>query len=121
MVRGSGIDILATNRFRTLKNKPQFINSILTQKELAQASKYFRRDTFCAALFTLKEAILKAFGCGLHHGSFWQHIEIDQKLSPIISRPLFDSALEQPTKKVHVSFACTKNYTLSIALTETEE
>lgn len=121
MVKGSGIDILATNRFRTLKNKSQFINSILTPKERAQASKYFRRDAFYAALFTLKEAILKAFGCGLRHGFFWQHIEIDQELSPVIYRSLFDSAVEQPTKKVHVSFACTENYTLSIALTETEE
>jgi holo-[acyl-carrier protein] synthase len=120
MVKGSGIDILLTDRFESLENKSAFIENILTPNEVARSSRYARRNNFYAALFTLKEAILKAFGCGLRHGSFWQRIEIDSNMSLRISRSMFDLAARQPVKRIHVSVACTKDYTLSIALAEAE-
>lgn len=116
MLSGSGIDILRTERFRKLRNKSEFVKNVFTPQEVAQASAFFQRDHVYSALFTLKEAILKAIGIGLSHGSPWQQIELDRKLLPTITQALFD-----PTKKVHASVACTKDYTLSVALAERRE
>jgi holo-[acyl-carrier protein] synthase len=121
MVKGSGIDILATGRFRNLKNKVAFINNVLTPKEKKRSLAYFRRDRFYAAMFAVKEAILKSLGCGLGRGSFWHHVELDQEMLPRISRSFIRLAVEQPVEKVHVSVACTKDYVLSVALAETEK
>jgi holo-[acyl-carrier protein] synthase len=121
MVKGSGIDILATGRFRKLKNKVEFINNVLTPAEKKRSLAYFRRDRFYAALFTLKEAILKSLGCGLGRGSSWHHVELDRKMLPRISRSFIRSVDEQPVEKVHVSVACTKDYALGVALAETEQ
>ena len=119
MVKGSGIDILATGRFCNLKNKEEFINNVLTPIEKKRSLAFFRRDTFYAALFTIKEAILKSLGYGLSHGSFWHHVEVDKRMVPRISRSLIRLAAEQPVERVHVSVACTKGYALSVALAET--
>ena len=120
MVKGSGIDILATSRFCNLKHKSEFISTFLTPKEKKRARLHFRRDSFYAALFTMKEAILKALGCGLSRGSLWQHVELDTTVLPRISRSLIRLTGEHPVERVHVSVACTKDYALSIALAETE-
>ena len=119
MIKGSGIDILAAGRFCNMENKVEFINNILTPKEKKRSLAFFRRDTFYAALFTIKEAILKSLGYGLRHGSLWHHVEVDKRMVPRISRSLIRLAAEQPVEKVHVSVACTKDYALSVALAET--
>lgn len=118
MVKAAGIDILATKRFRKLANEPAFIDNVFTEKEVSRASGFYRRDRFHSILFTLKEAILKALCCGLGHGSFWHDIEIDEDFNPGISGSLFESSAERPVR-LHVSFACAKEYALSIALAET--
>ncbi len=118
MVKGSGIDILLTGRFAALGDKAGFIENVFTPREVSISSGFAQRKNFFPALFSLKEAILKAFGCGLHHGSFWQDIEIANDLSLKISHSMYDRAARPPVKRIHVSVACTKDYALSIALAE---
>lgn len=120
MVKGSGIDILATGRFCNMENKSEFISNFLTPKEKKKARSYFPRDSFYTALFTMKEAILKSLGCGLGHGTLWHHVELDTTMLPRISRSLTHLTGEHPAERVHVSVACTKDYALSVALAETE-
>lgn len=120
MISGAGIDILAIERFRTLRNKSRFISSVFTKKEIALSSIYFRRDTVYAALFTLKEAVLKVVGCGLRYGTLWQQVEIDHKLRPRISGSLIEQTRKQPNEKIHASVACARNFALGIVLKETE-
>lgn len=120
MIKAAGIDILATKRFRKLTNEPAFINNIFTKNEIHRASALYCRDRFHSALFTLKEAILKALCCGLGHGSLWHNIEIDGDFSPAISGSLFKLSAARPAR-LHVSATCAREYALSIALAETEE
>jgi len=119
MITGVGIDILAIERFRTLRNKSKFISNVFTEKEIALSSVYSRRDSIYAALFTLKEAVLKVVGCGLRYGTLWQQVEIDHKLRARISGSLIEQTGKQPNEKIHASVACTRNFALSIALKET--
>ena len=120
MITGAGIDILEIERFRTLRNKSRLINDVFTKGEIALSSTYFRRDSIYAALFTLKEAVLKVVRCGLRCGTLWQQIEIDNALRPRISGTLLELAKKKPNDKIHTSVACARNFALSIALKETE-
>jgi holo-[acyl-carrier-protein] synthase len=119
MINGIGIDILRTRRFEKLDHKYGFINNVFTKKEVALSSIFFFRDRIYSALFTLKEAILKALGCGLQCGTLWQHIEIDHDLRCRISGPLLSSSAIKKDTRIHASVACTRDFALSIALKET--
>jgi holo-[acyl-carrier-protein] synthase len=121
MIDGVGIDLLQTKRFAMLKDKSEFARNVFTEKEILQAAKFSRRDRIYATLFTLKEAILKAFGLGLHTGSFWQCIEIGKTLHATLSDPLLELARVNTETKLHVSTACTSEYALSVALAEMKE
>ena len=118
MMKGSGIDILRSARFDSLVDRTGFLENVFTPREISRSSNSISTKIFFAALFTLKESILKALGCGLHHGSFWQGIEIENDLSLKISHPVSELAAGPPVRKIHVSVACTKDYALSIALAE---
>jgi phosphopantetheinyl transferase (holo-ACP synthase) len=120
MVKGSGIDILGTGRFCHMENKSEFISNFLTPREKKRAQSYFHRDLIYAALFAMKEAILKSLACGLGHGSLWHRVELDTTILPPIFRSLSRLTGEHPAERVHISVACTKDYALSVALAETE-
>lgn len=117
---GIGIDLLAIDRFAKLKNKSEFLRSVFTAGEMEQSSKCHSLYRIHAALFTTKEAILKALHCGLKQGAFWHDINIDRDMRPSLTGSLLDLAERQLVKKIHVSVACTRNYALGITLAETE-
>jgi len=120
MIAGAGIDLLAIERFRILRSKSRFLSSVFTKREIARSLVYFNRDSFYAAHFTLKEAVLKVVRCGLGYGTLWRQVEIDHKLRPRISGSLLERAKIQSNEKIHISVACSRNFALSIALKEKE-
>lgn len=69
VIYGIGHDVLDMKRMETLMTGPhgeKFIQRVLTQQEQAVAAKKgARRTEFVAGRFAAKEAISKAFGCGI--------------------------------------------------------
>ena len=86
MVIGIGADIVAVDRFRTLKDKEEFLAQVFSPEELSRAPKV-NRDRFYASLFAVKESVLKALGCGLSRGSFWHDIRISKDMRAVIAGP----------------------------------
>jgi len=120
MMQGLGIDILAIDRFENLDNRKEFMENLFTTREIGSAQRWSRSDAVCAVYFTLKEAVLKALGCGLGAGSFWH--DIDAAHADRIWGSHVKALLDKRSiTKVHDSSARTKKYALSVVLLESED
>jgi len=84
MVLGIGADIVAVERFKKLKDKEGFLAQFLSSEELSHAPKG-SRDLYYASRFAVKEAALKALGCGLSRGSFWHDIQVSKDIRVSLS------------------------------------
>jgi holo-[acyl-carrier protein] synthase len=78
MIAGIGIDIFSFGKLSAIAETEEFFRQVLTPEELRNAPDGERRGGFCATLFASKEAILKALGCGLHHGLSWHDISLSE-------------------------------------------
>jgi len=78
MIAGSGIDIVAIDRFKKAKKKwgRGFIRKIFTENEIEYSRKKRFQDQHFAARFAAKEAVLKAFGDKLSSINNWRDIEV---------------------------------------------
>lgn len=91
MIYGIGNDVLETERVRLILESPRrtsFINRLLTKRE--QDLLYSRNKdelAYVSGRFAAKEAITKAFGCGIGRIIGFQDLEIlpDEKGKPIVS------------------------------------
>lgn len=91
MIYGIGNDVLETNRIRRILDsdrRTSFINRLLTKSE---QDLLFSRNkdelAYVSGRFAAKEAITKAFGCGIGKIIGFHDIEIlpDEKGKPIVS------------------------------------
>lgn len=121
MIKGLGIDILAKDRVTRLKNREEFIRDVSTPGELSVSRRSSTHDFALATLFSIKEAVLKSLGCGLHYGYFWRDININAHSGLRISGRLADSAKKKSIGQFHFSTAQTKEYALSVVLLESED
>lgn len=112
---------MANDRLLTLKDKEEFTENVFTQKEIGFARLLAYRDRVYALYFSVKEAVMKALGCGLHTGSFWRDIEIDDKSRVRTHGSIRDLAAAKSVKKIHAASARTKKYALSVVLLESED
>lgn len=117
MVVGMGIDLVEIERFRKLKNKEEFLNQFLTEKEITNTPKV-NKDFFYAKTFAIKEAVLKALGCGLEYGSYWHNIEINKDSEASLSGVLGKLAEEKSVTKINITGACSKKYAVGAVLLE---
>lgn len=79
MIIGVGTDILEIERVRALINGrlgERFLRRILTPRERQLAAERKEQYEFAAGRFAAKEAIVKAFGCGIGEHIGFQDIEI---------------------------------------------
>ena len=91
MIYGIGNDVLETKRIRRIlesDRRTSFINRLLTKKE--QDLLFIRNKNelaYVSGRFAAKEAITKAFGCGIGKTIGFQDLEIlpDEKGKPIVS------------------------------------
>ena len=120
MIEGLGIDILTNERLETLENKTEFTENVFTPEELEFTRLLPYRDRAYALYFSVKEAVLKALGCGLQFGSFWRDVEIDNYSHVKTHGNVRDFAAKKSIKKIHTTSACTKKYALSVVLLESE-
>lgn len=119
MITGVGTDVVEIDRFRSLKQKAEFLEQVFTLTEIHSAPKGPSQDTFYATLFAVKEALLKALGCGLQRGSLWRDIQITHDWKPRLSGSLGRLAEEQSVSRIHVSQAHSGKSAVAFVLIET--
>ncbi|MBD8500543.1 holo-ACP synthase [Paenibacillus arenosi] len=80
MILGLGHDILEIDRIGRLldgKSRERYLQRILTPRELALLQQYESRSLeWVAGRFAAKEAVVKAFGCGIGSVLGFQDIEV---------------------------------------------
>jgi len=115
MIKGIGIDLIEITRFS--KVPEDFFNQVFTSGELKIIKK---NHLFAGLKFSIKEAILKAFGIGLYYGFFFKNIELkdDNKLS--LNGP-FKNNLSQSKKNIHIGTGNSKRYACAIAIIEDKQ
>ena len=121
MLVGTGIDIIEFNRFRNLKDKGDFVRQVLTENEIGIALRRSNQDIFYATAFAVKEAILKALGCGLHDGSHWHEVELNDRWETRLSGRLAALASQQSVTVIHSSQSCTENCVVALVLLENND
>ncbi len=117
MVIGIGTDIVAVDRFKTLKDKEEFLAQVFSPEELSRAPKV-NRDRFYASLFAVKESVLKALGCGLSQGSFWHDIRISKDMQAAVTGRLMRFVPEGSNPKIRVSHSSTREYATAYVIIE---
>ena len=117
MVFGIGADIVAVERFKKLKDKEEFLAQFLLPEELSQAPKT-NRDHFYASRFAVKEAVLKALGCGLSRGSYWRDIRVSKDLEVSLSGPLLELLPAGCAHAIHASASGTGDFAMASVIIE---
>ena len=119
MITGVGTDVIDIDRFRNLNQQTDFLQQVFTLSEIQNAPARPAQDTFFATLFAIKEALLKALGCGLEEGSLWREIYITPDLKPKLSGLLGRLAQEQSISTIHVSHSHSDNSAVAFVILET--
>jgi holo-[acyl-carrier protein] synthase len=119
MVAGVGTDVVDIDRFRDLRQRPEFFDQVFTRSEILGAPEGLSQDMFYATLFATKEALLKALGCGLQLGSVWRDIQITPDGKPHLSGSLGRLAEKKSVSRIHVSHAHSVGSAVAFVLIET--
>jgi holo-[acyl-carrier protein] synthase len=119
MITGVGTDVIDIDRFRSLAQRTDFLEQVFTLSEIKHASEHTAQETHFATLFAVKEALLKALGCGLEKGSRWREIQIAPDWTPKLSGLLGRLADEQSVSSIHVAHSHSDNSAVAFVLLET--
>lgn len=118
MVQGTGVDIVEIDRFRNLSDEQEFIKQLLTETEIRSTPRGMNQGLHYATLFAIKEALLKALGCGLHDGSFWHDVEVDENGAPRLSGRLEALARRRSVSAIHSSQSSSEQCVVAFVLLE---
>jgi holo-[acyl-carrier protein] synthase len=118
MIKGLGIDVVELDRFRNLPDRTEFTRQILNDTEIADMQSGVNQNLLCETAFAVKEAVLKALGAGLHHGSYWHEIEITGTGKLRLSGHLADVARDQSVTAIHSSQSYTDTCVVAFVLLE---
>jgi holo-[acyl-carrier protein] synthase len=119
VITGIGTDVVEIIRFRKHLDKPELLQHVFTRTEIDNAPSGLSQDTFFATLFAVKEAILKALGCGLTTGSLWQEIQITRDWKAHLSGSLGLIAEMQSVARIHISQSRVGEKAIAFVLIET--
>lgn len=75
MILGTGIDIIEVSRIQSAIQKEGFVSRVYTEAEWAYICARNKDPQVAAGIFSAKEAVAKALGCGFS-GIGWRDIEI---------------------------------------------
>lgn len=116
MIRGIGIDIADIGRFRNAGDMPALLGEFLTPREIGRMTGRGPDPAYVALMFSAKEALLKALGCGLAEGWRWQEIEISEDLRVELSGRLGQIAAERAVARILVSHALFMDHAVALVL-----
>jgi holo-[acyl-carrier protein] synthase len=119
MITGVGTDVIDINRFRNLAQREDFLEQVFTHSEIQNASEHPAQETRFATLFAIKEALLKALGCGLEEGSRWREIQIAPDWTPRLSGLLGRLAHDRSITSIHVAHSHSDSSAVAFVLLET--
>jgi len=119
MIIGIGTDVVEIDRLRTLRQRAGYLTQVFTRTEIHNAPRGSSQDTFYATVFAIKEALLKALGCGLAGGFVWHEIQITNDWRPQLSGHLGRLAEERSVSKIHVSHSHSDRNAIAFVLLET--
>jgi holo-[acyl-carrier protein] synthase len=118
VIKGIGVDIVDMERFHPLQFDEGFLLQVFTSDEIARIPQYVGRQAHLAKIFALKEATMKALGCGLSYGTYWKNIEVDEFSSINVSGFLETLFVEKALNKIHNSFTHSNNYVTAVVILE---
>lgn len=118
MVKGIGIDLVEVERFGRVQHQRDFLQQILTEEEIGTLPRGPGKAVKLAGMFALKEACLKALGCGLHDGSHWKSMEISRDGEMNVSGALQDIIERTPHSKIFLSRSSSQKYSIAFILIE---
>jgi holo-[acyl-carrier protein] synthase len=121
MIAGVGTDVVDIDRFRKLWERREFLEQVFTANEIHAGSEGPAPDSFFAMLFAVKEAVLKAMGCGLQRMSLWREIEVTKNEKLHLSGSLQQLAKEKSIQRVHISKAHSGNDAVAFVVLETTD
>jgi holo-[acyl-carrier-protein] synthase len=118
MIKGVGVDLVEIKKFQDENDLDGFLNQILTRKELDGMKKNSCKYLIGSRIFALKEAIMKALGCGLNPGSNWHDIEMTGGPILSLSGYLGHLANKSSISKIHFSHSCSKRFSVAVVILE---
>lgn len=120
MIIGIGTDICEINRIQPGSG---FANKILSEKELLILSSKKNKQAYLAKRFCVKEAVSKAFGCGIGSKVSFKDISVlnDTNGKPYIEISDIAKAKLADYTNIHVSISDEKNYAISYVVVEKNE
>lgn len=113
MILGVGFDIVDLTRVRAADHEA-FAAGILTPGERAR---HAGGPSDFAVAFAMKEALMKALGCGLSRGWRWQDIELDDGRIRLRG-DLRAFALCRGVETIRSTYVCTKLHALACVVVE---
>jgi phosphopantetheine--protein transferase-like protein len=115
MLQGIGIDITPVARFKDPKIKETFLKNFLNNTEISRVNILKDKNRSWAIMFAIKEAVIKAFKIGFHHGTYLHDIMISENFDVDICG-IYDKIKKGKTK-ILVSKTSSEKYALGMALT----
>jgi len=118
MIIGVGVDIVPIDRIRRQGDAEAFFAEVLTPSELHPGESAVHASERFARIFAVKEAVLKALGCGLRPGFVWHDIAVENSSRVRLSGLPQRLAQELSVSTIHVSHSCSQNFAVAFVLLE---
>ncbi len=116
MIRGIGVDIADIGRFRTAADIRGLLDQVLTPREIERVTRNGIDPGKAALLFSAKEALVKALGCGTTDGWRWHDIEISADLRVELTGHLKALAADRSVSAINVSLSSFKDHAVALVL-----
>lgn len=116
MIRGIGVDIADIGRFRSAGDLRGLLDQILTPREIERVTRNGIDPGTVALLFSAKEAVLKALGCGTTGGGRWRDIEISEDFRLELTGHLGELAADRSVSNIKVSFSSSRDHAVALVL-----
>ncbi len=118
-ILGTGIDLVENARIAASIEKfgDRFLNRVFRPEELAYCRTMRHPTPHYAARFAAKEAVAKAFGCGISERMGFLDIEVTRNEagapSIVLHGPARELATEREVTKIFLSLSHTDNYSVA--------